>query len=287
MIAFLFFGCSDVQTKEQPKELTHIMSTSFPSQYLVKRLLPDVPSHCILPKDADSMHWNPKPEQVASLAQSDLIVSVGAGFEGWMATASLPSQKVLSLSKGVEMLPLTGQTHSHGKSGAHEHKGVDPHVWLDPLLYGAQANNLRTGLSRFPLLDRTVINSRYSVLEEELQELSVSLSQQKDRLGAYRIAADSHQFVYLAQALHLPFQIFDFPEDSELLTKHKQDFLEWYIPKQPTLIVWSRIPSDVTRAHFPKEVEHLYVDPLVAPTENDLYDYVDQYKQNLKRMESL
>jgi zinc/manganese transport system substrate-binding protein len=71
--------------------------------------------------DADAHVYEPRPADVKRLAQADLVVINGLGFEGWierMVKVSGYRGTVAVASQGIE--PLRGSHH-----------GVDPHAWQD------------------------------------------------------------------------------------------------------------------------------------------------------------
>ena len=57
----------------------------------------------------------------SELQKSDLIVSNGAQFEPWLQKISIEEQKIVDSSKGIQLIEMEGETHSHGKEGSHSH----------------------------------------------------------------------------------------------------------------------------------------------------------------------
>ena len=287
MLWMLLSAC--VATKDEVKEekISSMMSLSFPAYFLSQSLLPDIENNCFLPQGEDAQHWFPNPDQISGLQNNDLIVQMGSGYEAWVVTASLPSKKLLSLDKGLSTIPLTGQTHSHGSGGEHEHTGVNPFTWLDPDLYQEQLTILKDKLISFPVIDKDQTEKRYSALRTEISDLSASLQLHKGKMSAFQIAADSQSFAYLARALELEIKTFDFPEEEDFITKHLQEFMEWYVPEQKTLMLWSYEPSATLMGKFPSEIQHLHIDTLVQPVQNRSYQYVEQFSQNIKRISEL
>ena len=134
LIVSLFLACTDSTEKvpstlDKPAKTLQITTTSFPVDYLTRRLIGDGASvSCINPVGEDPPDYNPPAEAIANLSKADLIIKNGANFEKWMQTASIPPGKVLDSSKGIKLKTLSGETHSHGKKGSHSHKGFDPHI---------------------------------------------------------------------------------------------------------------------------------------------------------------
>ena len=287
MLWLILFSCMSVEKKEKTRSLDSITSLSFPAYFLSQTIIPDVQNSCLLPFGEDALHWSPDPEQIAELQDRDMIVRMGMGYEAWVNTASLPTNKMLTLSSEFAVIPLDGQTHSHGSGGTHQHHGMNPYVWLDPLKYSAQLSILEKHINSFPSQDSDLIHKKVSLLDEELQSLSTQLASFKEKLGTYTLAADSQRFAYLAKAMELDIHPFDFPTEEDFRTQHIQNFMSWYSPEATILILWSYNPSLELIQKFPENVRHLYFDPLVQPVGKEGYDYVQQFTQNIKRLSEL
>ncbi len=91
----------------------------------------------LLPIDADPHAFEPRPQDLVALERADLIFVNGVDLEAGMvdilegvATPIVPLSDAL-----VGLLPADGhEADEDDASDAHEHEGVDPHVWFDPTL---------------------------------------------------------------------------------------------------------------------------------------------------------
>lgn len=85
--------------------------------------------HSLIPRGADPHSWESSPREARLVAQADLVVVNGEGFDDWMIglveNAAQPGMKVLFTSQGLSLLERTHSHHSHD----HNHGG-DPHLWL-------------------------------------------------------------------------------------------------------------------------------------------------------------
>lgn len=75
-------------------------------------------------------HFELETDQLVGMANADLIIINGVGFENWISklNAKLLS-KILDTSIFIELLPLEEHDHEHEE---HEHNKYDPHYWLNP-----------------------------------------------------------------------------------------------------------------------------------------------------------
>lgn len=84
--------------------------------------------------DGDAHVYEPTPADARAIAQADLVVVNGLGFEGWMdrlVKAAAYKGPVVVATAGIEPLPApAGHHHHHGHSHAHGGAGAaDPHAW--------------------------------------------------------------------------------------------------------------------------------------------------------------
>jgi zinc/manganese transport system substrate-binding protein len=80
---------------------------------------PDVAVDSLIPMGGEPHDWEPRPYDVAALAEADLVLVNGLGLEGWLdrlISASAHAGPVLVASRGVE--PLLDPTGT-----------PDPHAW--------------------------------------------------------------------------------------------------------------------------------------------------------------
>ncbi len=92
----------------------------------------------LLPPGAGVHTWQPRPGDITKLAGADLLISVGAGLEPWLAdvVAAVPRGKLrtLEVSRGLTLLPAEeGEPGRREVEEGHgyEHGALDPHIWLD------------------------------------------------------------------------------------------------------------------------------------------------------------
>jgi ABC-type Zn uptake system ZnuABC Zn-binding protein ZnuA len=83
----------------------------------------------LVPADADTHAFTPSPQDVAMVAEADLLLAVGAGYEAFLGDLieAAGEKEPVILSLGVEMLPFAEGGHDH------EHEGEgDPHAEATP-----------------------------------------------------------------------------------------------------------------------------------------------------------
>ncbi len=117
----------------------------------------------IVPPGTSAHVFEPRPSDVAALAPARLIVTVGAGYDGWiakMATAGAARAELLDTSRSLGIGEVPGAGEGEGPGGHEDHDGhdghghgnvaTDPHWWLSPQL---AARALTPIAERFAALD--------------------------------------------------------------------------------------------------------------------------------------
>ena len=94
----------------------------------------------LVPPGVHGHDWEPSPQDVAQVRRARVFVYNGAGFEPWadklIKEAAGPSTVVVAASAGLTV----ARTGADG--------GVDPHVWLDPVLAKGEVEAIRAALER-------------------------------------------------------------------------------------------------------------------------------------------
>jgi zinc transport system substrate-binding protein len=97
----------------------------------------------------DPHAYEPTARQVAALADADLYVRVGIGFEdAWMPRilAANPSMRVLDARDGIAFRS-EDEGHDHGDHGHDHDDAIDPHVWTSPARVRIMAARIREALA--------------------------------------------------------------------------------------------------------------------------------------------
>ena len=265
-----------------------VYTSCFPVSFLAERVAGERATvTLILPAGEDPPDWSPPGDTIAAMQRADLIVINGAGFEGWLGTTTLPESKLVdtTASLGDRLIELEETTHSHGKDGDHSHKGTDPHVWADPELAVAQAENIHLALAKADPAHADDYRQNFETLRNELTRLDQELKVAVDGYDGEVLAASHPAFNYMARRYGLQLRNFGFEPDAlpadEALAAFTQQLGEHGIRR----MLWEAQPSDEVRSKFEETgVEVLYLDPLEQPRGDAGYDYLAQARANAERL---
>lgn len=88
----------------------------------------------LLPPGASPHTYEPPPRMSQEIAKARVFVKIGAGLEFWadkLVSATAPGVVTVTCSEGVDLIRIDDHDHGHDHKGT---AGVDPHIWLDPLI---------------------------------------------------------------------------------------------------------------------------------------------------------
>jgi zinc transport system substrate-binding protein len=267
-----------------------VMTTFYPTTWMVERVAGDlVELRCPLPEDADPIFWQPDDATLTAYQQADLIVVNGAQFEKWVATASLPSSRVLDTSKSFadRFIAFEGAIkHSHGAGGAHVHEGLDGHTWLDPVNAKEQMMAIYRALQK-------LLPGHYPDLFEgarSVEGLLASFDAGLKMLGKLPegrwLYASHPAYNYLAQRYGWPMVNLDL--DPEEMPKDAvfADVKQRLAAQPGSHLLWESAPTPEIAERFEKEtgLKSLVVEPCETTSAADRAsgrDYEARWKQNL------
>jgi zinc transport system substrate-binding protein len=294
VLAMLLLGCGDSTdpARNEPAgtqaRSLQVRTTCFPVHWLVERIAGDrLQAINVLPEGQDPPHWHPSTDLVAELAEVDLIVVNGAGFEAWIKTTTLPVSRVVDTSRGLDLIEIEDGTHSHGLAGKHSHSGTDPHTWSDPLVYLDQARAVHAALARTDPTNSVHYDRALKTLAVDLQELDREFTRILSTAGGWRLAANHPAYNYLARRYGLNIRSFDFDPTRVPSEEQLSQFAAWAAGTDPLVLLWETKPDSEVSSVFPLQVRHVVIDPLEQPGEDKPYDYLAQARSNLATFEAL
>ncbi len=285
-------GGGDDGGEETPEAVRLSVYTScYPVDWMTRRVAgehADVTN--ILPVGEDPPEWTPPAEVVTAMQGADLVVINGATFEGWVATTTLPQDKLVDTTAALkgQLIEIQGETHSHGKGGEHTHAGTDPHTWSDPLIAIEQAVAIKNALAAADPGHAEAFEANLAALKAELEALD---GEYKAALAGYdgQVLATSHPaFNYLGQRYGLKLDNYGF-EPGEEPEEEQFHHFEHHVEEHGTkLMLWESMPGDELKQKFEATgVTVVFLDPLEQPPEGASYDYLAQARANVATLQGL
>jgi len=137
LAALVMAGCRDAPV---PEGKPLVVASFYPMYEFTRQVALDrAQVISLVPPGVAGHDWEPSPQDVAQVRRARAFVYNGAGFEPWaeklIKEAVGPSTVVVAASAGLTVPRAVGD-------------GMDPHVWLDPVLAQRAVEAIRRALER-------------------------------------------------------------------------------------------------------------------------------------------
>lgn len=141
--------------------------------------------------------------QVKAVESAELVVTSGAGLEGFLDDLLCNVDALIDSSEGIELLGCeTEYDHEHGHEHSHSHE-QDSHIWLSPVNAKAMASNICRGLMQHYPAHKETFQKNLETLHNELEELYAYGQAQLADLTCREMITFHDGFGYLAHAFDL------------------------------------------------------------------------------------
>jgi ABC-type Zn uptake system ZnuABC Zn-binding protein ZnuA len=161
----------------------------------------------LMPLGMDPHGFEPVPQDVVKLSDSDILIVNGSGFEEWLT-------KVIGNAGGEHLLieASTGLQSRNAREGEeavrgpgdptedHDHQAGDPHFWLDPSSVIKYVENIRDGFIQVDPAGKDLYTRNAESYINKLKELDQSIQQQVNTIPEnQRLIVTNHEsFGYYA-----------------------------------------------------------------------------------------
>jgi zinc/manganese transport system substrate-binding protein len=168
--------------------------------------------------DGDAHVYEPTPADARALAQADLVIVNGLGFEGWidrLVKASGYKGPVVVASNGISALKAEedhGHDQSHAKTHAekdkdHDHGELDPHAWQDLANGRLYVANIARALAAADPAHADDYRRRAAAYDSELAALDREIRNRLDAVPSDRrkVITSHDAFLYFGRAYGIDF----------------------------------------------------------------------------------
>ncbi len=156
----------------------------------------------LLPAGASPHAYDLKVGEVKNVAEAKLFVMNGLGLDSWIAdevkAAASPDLVVVdtSIFVAIEGLLLTGDEQDHGHEESHN--GVNPHIWLDPVLAQKQVEAIAQGLIMVDPANSGAYIANAAAYIDKLQSLDKEIRASTDNFSQREFIAFHPAWTYFA-----------------------------------------------------------------------------------------
>ena len=192
VLSLVAVGCSSVGASGGSTSTLSIVAAFYPVQEAAERVgghLVDVTN--LTAPGVEPHDLELAPDQVEAIATADVVLYLGEGFQPAV-------QDAMGDAEGVTVDLLGGMQTVQPPAGSEEGLYVDPHVWLDPLLYATMVDEVRAALARAGPSHASTFATNADAFEREIAGLDDAIRSGLADCQRHLIVTNHAAFGYLA-----------------------------------------------------------------------------------------
>lgn len=198
---------------------TRVVTTLFPLYDFARNIGQDrINLTILLPPGVEPHAFEPKPSDIAKVAQAEVFIYTGSAMEPWaqriVKGVGNSRLRVVDASKGIALMKMAdaegGKGQVKGKQAQphldHAHQGVDPHIWLDFANSQKIVDTIADALVLARPADERLLRQNAAAYKKKLQALDDSFMAELSPCPKREfIHAGHYAFGYLARRYHLTY----------------------------------------------------------------------------------
>lgn len=178
LVSLLLTACGGTSPSASSGGLKVLASTTFLADIAQNVAGDRLQVESLLPFGADAHSYQPIPQDVAKITDSDLLIVNGAEYEHFL-------EDIIDSAGGEKMVVDASAGLSVRIDPSSEH-GVDPHLWLDPNNVITYVENIRAGLAELDPDGADVFRTNADAYIEQLKALDNWIAEQAGSISAER-----------------------------------------------------------------------------------------------------
>lgn len=186
LLFILALSACQVETQPSTQESQPLVTVSIlPQAYFVERISNGLVAVNVMVGPGEEAHtYEPTPEQMKALTNSDVFFSIGVEYEdAWIPRFRdvNPKMLVVDSTAGIERLPMSS-SHINGDLNAETEKShdggrPDPHVWLSPPNGKLIAANILATLSNLIPEHESDFQKNFDLLAADIDTLNAQIEE--------------------------------------------------------------------------------------------------------------
>lgn len=198
MLMLCTAGCTSEKNTENQK--LQIVTTIFPLYDFARQVGGErVEVTLLLPSGAEVHSYEPSPQDIIKIKDSDLFINLGMDADPWTdAVIASPDTKPRNIFSAMECVELLGEEHSHDHSS--EMALYDQHIWTSVENAAEIAEGIKNALCRIDSENALYYEKCAEKYEEELSRLDEKFeSLTEEHRGSTVVFADRFAFRYFTE----------------------------------------------------------------------------------------
>jgi len=180
---------SAAETRKVDARTGIVVSSSISADLARRVVLDKAKVTCLATAGVDPHYYEPTPSDARAIANADVLIMVGAGFDDWMVKLAQSTRSKATIIKLGDFASLHNscQAHAHDEDHhGHDHGDLDPHFWQDPSRVSEVVLKLAESLGQISPDNAAVYQANASGFSKELITLDNWIKTQTDTIPQAR-----------------------------------------------------------------------------------------------------
>jgi len=196
LVLTLLGGCSSSSSAQPQSNSLNVLATESFLGDIARNVAGNrVKVDVLLPVTVDPHEFEPRPQDITRLEQSQVLIVNGLGYEAWL-------QKTLDSLGGQRLVIVATNGLAANPDPSGEHPLGDPHMWMDPLKVINYVDQIQQGLSQADPGGKAIYAQNAAAYISQLKDLDRWVKDQVRQLPPEkRLLVTNHDALgYFAQA---------------------------------------------------------------------------------------
>jgi len=178
-LMFLLTACGSKPASDSPKAVPVVFASTTFLADITRNVAGDrILVESLLPIGSDPHSYQPTPQDITKISESQLLIINGAGYEHFLEPLlenADGEREIIEASAGINL--------RRDAQGDHD---VDPHIWLDPNNVILYVENIREALTHFDPDGAAIYQSNAETYIAELKNLDAWITEQVNQIPPER-----------------------------------------------------------------------------------------------------
>lgn len=197
MMLVVLGGCNNNDLPEKDNEKILVVTSIYPIADFAKIIGGEhIDVKLLVPAGVEAHDWEPTAKDMITMQSAKVFLYNGGGLEPWLEKVlpDLQEKNVITLETGKNLFVEMIDEDDHG----HNHEGLDPHIWLNPLLAIKQVESIKEVLCEADPKYKDYYEKNAANLIEELRKLHEEYLQLSQNTKGKEFVTMHTAFGYLA-----------------------------------------------------------------------------------------
>lgn len=221
MLATIYTARPEVQVSDEQEKIT-VVASFYPLYEFASHVGGDrAEVSSLVPVGIEPHDWEPTPQDRLRVQSASMLVINGAGFESW--ASGTEARVIVNTSEGIDLEHEEEiEEDKHGHEG-----GVNPHIWLDPVLAKHQVEKIREAMVNADPANADYYNENAGRFAAELDQLDAFVDLELSNCEKSDFIAFHDAFVHFAERYGLiQHSIHGVSPEGEILPQRLQEIIE-------------------------------------------------------------